>query len=123
MLYGLEKDLNIRHCMKTWGGADITCGRHGLNIDRYDRVGRTTDKFFSSDLTAETRSKLFMTVIGNHDYWVLGSPARSTTWDQCGNGFVQYYGMDTRANTQPDQVYDLSVDPAKGRLLWGTAIL
>ncbi|CAD7942496.1 unnamed protein product [Amoebophrya sp. A120] len=73
-----------------------------LGDNFYDRTGDATEWFFSQ-LDDATRSKVFLTVPGNHDYWVLGSPTVGTTFDQCGNGFVQYYGQDVVASV-PDQL-------------------
>jgi len=61
-------------------------------------------------------------VPGNHDYWVLGNPLLGSGADQCGNGFMQWYGQDTLAarnvsvkSAQPP--FDFSIDP--GRQLLG----
>jgi len=67
-------------------------------------------------LSLETKAKLFLTVPGNHDYWLEGAPVRATSQDQCGNGFVQYYGQDVKAALDLEGVsrpapYDLSIDP------------
>eukprot|EP00392_Amoebophrya_sp_AT5.2_P016764 g17060.t1 len=105
------------------GDAEISFwGILGDNI--YDRSGHATGWFWAQ-LSEEVRGKLFYTVHGNHDYWVLGNPAVSTTFDQCGNGFAQYYGQDVLASvaggtndSSKNPPYNLSIDPAAGHPLF-----
>lgn len=73
-------------------------------------------------LRPETKAKPYYSVVGNHDYWVLGKSTVSTTLDQCGNAFIQWNGQDTlasRKNEAKNHPYDLSVDPRAGRYLFG----
>ena len=76
----------------------------------------------NAQLNVSVKEKLLLNVLGNHEYWIFGDKDTSSTLDQCGNGFVQYYGMDTmagKAAPMGESPYDLSVDPRKGHLLVG----
>lgn len=65
-----------------------------------------------------------MTVAGNHDYWILGSPEFASVFDQCGNGHMQSYAQDSEAasrvmageNSAP---FNYSVNPSAGHILLG----
>lgn len=85
-----------------------------LGDNFYDQDGSLSSQFFSL-LTQETKSKYINNVIGNHDFWVYGSPAQAITdQDQFGNGFMQYYGQDTAASMNGIDLtipYDFSVNP------------
>eukprot|EP00331_Platyophrya_macrostoma_P019273 CAMPEP_0176475484 /NCGR_PEP_ID=MMETSP0127-20121128/43631_1 /TAXON_ID=938130 /ORGANISM="Platyophrya macrostoma, Strain WH" /LENGTH=243 /DNA_ID=CAMNT_0017871083 /DNA_START=28 /DNA_END=760 /DNA_ORIENTATION=- len=50
------------------------------------------------------KSKLFVTVPGNHDFWMIGSPwlAQPST-DPNGNGFMQYYVVPVQLSVDPDR--------------------
>merc|ERR1712151_331972 len=57
-----------------------------------------------------------MTVTGNHDYWVMGSPAIASWLDQCANGHMQFYAQDSKAaeglmSGNSSSPFDFSVDP------------
>mmetsp|Transcript_116391 Transcript_116391/g.292742 ORF Transcript_116391/g.292742 Transcript_116391/m.292742 type:complete len:473 (+) Transcript_116391:86-1504(+) len=62
----------------------------------YDRTGEISADVFKR-VSLAAKSKIFASVPGNHDYWVLGSPGAGSTVDQCANGFMQFYGQDTKA--------------------------
>ena len=85
-----------------------------LGDNFYDQTGLYTKQFFSA-LSPETKSKLFLSVLGNHDYWVMGTPMLKTQKDQYGNGFYQYYGQDVVASTSSSP-YDFSVNPSTKNL-------
>eukprot|EP00038_Savillea_parva_P010735 m.192410 g.192410 ORF g.192410 m.192410 type:complete len:573 (-) comp18633_c0_seq1:255-1973(-) len=97
-----------------------------LGDNFYDRTGATTKKMFAA-ISTETKARPFLSVPGNHDYWVLGTPEVGTVDDQYGNGFMQYYGQDTLAahtvlpNTTGAAAvpYNFSIDPHKGHVLFG----
>jgi len=94
-----------------------------LGDNFYDRTGETTRTVFES-LSNTTKSKLLVTVPGNHDYWILGDPAVSTTHDQYGYGFYQWYGQDVKAaeHILPKSTgapYNFSVNPSSGHILFG----
>lgn len=89
----------------------------------YDRKGKLTADLFGQ-ISLEAKSKIFMTVPGNHDYWILGSPIVSTRSDQCAHAHMQYYVQDTKAAEyvgagNSSAPFDLSVDPSHGHLLFG----
>lgn len=69
-------------------------GIYGDNF--YDRTGEITKNVFSR-ISLEAKSKFFTTVPGNHDFWVLGAPEVGSDFDQCANGFMQYYAQDAKA--------------------------
>jgi len=92
-----------------------------LGDNFYDRSGSITESVFSG-ISLAAKSKLFVTVPGNHDYWVMGDPHVSTVLDQCANGFMQFYAQDAKAAEavqagSPAAPFDFSVDPNKGRTL------
>lgn len=71
-------------------------------------------------LSSKTKSKIFASVPGNHEFWINASPALWVPKDQQGQGFMQFYGQDVIAAKASDVAmpYDLSVDPdgdSKGR--------
>jgi hypothetical protein len=84
-----------------------------LGDNFYDQKGVHTDAWFNA-LTVESKSKIFGTVPGNHDYWVFGDPSSYDHFDdQLGNGFMQYYGQDVSASVSSSSAtpYDFSVSP------------
>ena len=83
-----------------------------LGDNFYDQEGSATHAWFQT-LSLHSKSKLFGTVPGNHDYWINSSPEWYTQRDQLGNGFMQYYGIDTLAAGSGDAAppFDFSVDP------------
>ena len=60
----------------------------------YDRWGDITASFFDL-LSNHTMLTLSMHLPGNHDYWIKGKPTLSSTSDQYGIGFNQWYAMGT----------------------------
>jgi hypothetical protein len=84
-------------------------------LNHSNQIGTPTATWFSA-LTQKTKSKFLSTVPGNHDFWVHGSPALWTPWDQLGNGLMQFYAMDTVASKSSDSSppYDFSVSPTLG---------
>eukprot|EP00929_Paragymnodinium_shiwhaense_P034022 TRINITY_DN1855_c0_g1_i2.p1 TRINITY_DN1855_c0_g1~~TRINITY_DN1855_c0_g1_i2.p1 ORF type:complete len:476 (-),score=46.35 TRINITY_DN1855_c0_g1_i2:654-2081(-) len=67
-----------------------------LGDNFYDRDGGATRQVFSQ-LSQAVKETLFVTVAGNHDYWVLGDPVTSFALDQCANGHMQFYAQDSDA--------------------------
>jgi hypothetical protein len=94
-------------------------GIYGDNF--YDRDGSISRSIFSK-ISLQAKSKIFTSVTGNHDFWVLGAPIVGTTKDQCGNGHLQFYAQDAKASEQvsagsSEDPYDFSVDPDANRPL------
>lgn len=82
-----------------------------LGDNFYDQSGDATSTFFQA-LSQESKSKVFATVPGNHDYWVNGAPYLHVPKDQVGNGFMQFYGQDVMASKEnANAPFDFSVDP------------
>ena len=63
-----------------------------LGDNFYDQSGTASETFFKA-LSKATKSKMFGTVPGNHDFWVNASPKLWVKKDQLGNGFFQFYGI------------------------------
>jgi hypothetical protein len=64
-----------------------------LGDNFYDQQGSASSSWFDA-LSAQTKSRVFATVPGNHDFWVNASPKLWVPKDQLGNGFMQFYGQD-----------------------------
>jgi len=89
-----------------------------LGDNFYDRTGEGSAIFYSM-LNQSVKEKPLITVPGNHDYWILGSPRLSSRNDQCGNGHMQFYAMDSDAAARvppgsPLAPFNYSVDPRGG---------
>lgn len=81
-----------------------------------DRLSMILESFFQA-LSEDTKTKIFHTVPGNHDYWVNGQPSLHVPKDQLGNGFMQFYGQDVIASSSDSsQPYDFTNDPDDGIL-------
>jgi len=80
-----------------------------LGDNFYDQSGLPSKSWFTA-LSKDVKSQPLLTVPGNHDYWVHGSPSAWTNADQLGNGFMQFYGQDT-ASSISNFPYDFSIDP------------
>jgi hypothetical protein len=77
----------------------------------YDKNGSLSTQFFAQ-LSQEVKSRVFFSAAGNHDFWVSGSPNHSQPDDQFGNGYMQYYAMDSAASQDdPSQPFNFSVSP------------
>ena len=62
-----------------------------LGDNWYDRTGETSARMYRK-LSMSSLQKPFVTVGGNHDYWILGNPLTThRSLDQLSNGFLQYY--------------------------------
>jgi hypothetical protein len=76
-----------------------------------DQDGAITKRFFEK-LTTQAMAQWQLTVPGNHDFWTAGSPLVATHTDQFGNGFVQYYGIDSYSGkTNTTNFIDFSSPP------------
>jgi hypothetical protein len=83
----------------------------------YDRQGDVTKGVYDQ-IDIATKSKIMLTVPGNHDYWVLGAPAVGAAADQYANGHMQWYAQDAKSaqasETSSDHVpFDFSVEPGR----------
>jgi hypothetical protein len=92
----------------------------------YDRTGEITKDVFNR-ISLQAKAKVFLSVPGNHDYWVFGSGHVASPADQCGNGYMQFYAQDTKAAENVSvgnslAPYDFSVDPSDGHRLLGCKI-
>jgi hypothetical protein len=93
-----------------------------LGDNFYDRFGGLSTAWFDQ-LTLETKSKVFATVAGNHDYWAYGSPIVAVPDDQFGNGHMQFYAMDAVSSSHSDVLsppggvpfLNFSIDPDKSK--------
>jgi hypothetical protein len=82
-----------------------------LGDNFYDQTGDATHTFFEA-LSIETKSKIMLSVPGNHDTYVAGTPKFYTSKDQLQHGFFQYYGQDTVASAAAPLIpFDFSVNP------------
>jgi len=83
-----------------------------LGDNFYDQDGRLTRSLFDQ-LDSGIKRKFFMTVPGNHDFWVHGAPSSQTNHDQFGHGFMQYYAQDTLGalDANPGDIFNRSISP------------
>lgn len=83
-----------------------------LGDNFYDLTGKLGSMWMDS-ISPKAQSKIFGTVIGNHDINILGNPALHLPWDQWGNGFMQFYAMDSRTSVKNSTsgFIDFSVNP------------
>lgn len=101
-LTGLLNEINAHDDVHYWSI---------LGDNFYDQNGEPTAKFFSA-LTTATKTKVYSTVPGNHDFWINASPKLYVKKDQLGNGFMQWNGQDVAASVvDPSKPYDFSVNP------------
>lgn len=82
-----------------------------LGDNFYDQEGDLSESWFAG-LSSASKSKMFATVPGNHDFWVNSAPKVYVPNDQLGNGFMQFYAQDTIAATSKSP-FDFSVNPDK----------
>jgi hypothetical protein len=77
----------------------------------YDNIGDKTHDFFKG-LSLEASSKPAGAVMGNHDFWICGSPDCAAKGDSFANGHMQWYAQDTYASLKNDsEPFDFSVNP------------
>jgi hypothetical protein len=68
----------------------------------YDNSGAVTKEFFKG-LTLEASAKAAGAVMGNHDFWICGSPDCGVESDSFANGHMQWYAGDTEGSVQQQQ--------------------
>eukprot|EP00930_Biecheleria_cincta_P029991 TRINITY_DN20809_c0_g1_i1.p1 TRINITY_DN20809_c0_g1~~TRINITY_DN20809_c0_g1_i1.p1 ORF type:complete len:578 (+),score=72.56 TRINITY_DN20809_c0_g1_i1:40-1734(+) len=87
-----------------------------LGDNWYDPMGDISQTLYAK-YSKQVLQALNVVVPGNHDYWSFGpSLWPSPFGEQCGNGFMQFNGMDTMAakhipRGSSDAPYNFSVDP------------
>eukprot|EP00286_Rhodomonas_abbreviata_P023963 CAMPEP_0181299982 /NCGR_PEP_ID=MMETSP1101-20121128/6641_1 /TAXON_ID=46948 /ORGANISM="Rhodomonas abbreviata, Strain Caron Lab Isolate" /LENGTH=530 /DNA_ID=CAMNT_0023405177 /DNA_START=41 /DNA_END=1633 /DNA_ORIENTATION=+ len=116
-VYGKKFDM-FDHSIELLNAINAHDDVHYWNIlgdNFYDQVGDNSGTWFDA-LSKESKSKVFGSVPGNHDFWINATPKLWTKKDQLGNGFMQFYGQDvaaSAANTDPaaSAPYDFSMDP------------
>jgi hypothetical protein len=73
----------------------------------YDSTG-STSKEFMTGLSLAAQARLSAVTLGNHDYWIGGSPSGASS-DSFGNGHMQFYAQDTPASkTDESNMFDFS---------------
>jgi len=75
----------------------------------YDRTGDYSKSYFDR-LTLDTKSKPTGMVLGNHDFWIGGSPGAGSSSDQLGIGMTQFWAQDTVASFN-HPIFDWSISP------------
>jgi hypothetical protein len=70
-----------------------------LGDNFYDNDG-TISRCFFDRFSLQARAKPFISVPGNHDFWLYGQPGQASSNDQLAVGFAQFYGQDTAAATK-----------------------
>jgi hypothetical protein len=79
----------------------------------YDKLGSITQDFFEG-LSKNASSSILGVTLGNHDYWLGGSPSAADHSDSFGNGHMQWYAQDTvSAKHDEAQPFNFDADPAK----------
>jgi len=76
----------------------------------YDRTGAVTAEFFDG-FPIEASAKVFGATMGNHDFWLGGSPSGDRA-DSFGNGHMQWYAQDTVASeADSKQPFNFDINP------------
>jgi len=75
----------------------------------YDMNGQNSKSYFDR-LTLDVKSKATGMVLGNHDFWIGGSPGNGQDGDQLGIGMTQWWGQDTAASLQ-HPIFDWRTNP------------
>lgn len=83
-----------------------------LGDNFYDPDGTIAEPFYQA-LNDDVKSKIFYSLPGNYDFWLNGRPENTNySYNQYGNGFMQYYGMDTQSSlANASQPFNFSNDP------------
>jgi hypothetical protein len=81
----------------------------------YDRTGDVTTQFYEN-FPLEAASKIMGATMGNHDFWLQGSPS-GYAGDSFGNGHMQWYALDTVASlADAKQPFNFDVNPDSTQL-------
>jgi len=81
----------------------------------YDQGGSLTTDFFSG-LSMSVAGKPLMVTMGNHDYWINGSPGSSQSGDSYANGHMQWYAQDAVSASSASNPFDFSANPDWGQV-------
>jgi len=89
----------------------------GIVGDNFYESSSPIGQIFFSQISLHAKAKPFLSVPGNHDFWISGQPP-GKPWDQFGNGFMQYYGQDTEAAVRNGGAtpFDFSASPEEHQL-------
>ena len=82
--------------------------------------GDTTNRWFAS-LTLQTKSKIMLSVPGNHDFWLFGNPTMGRKKDQFGVGYLQWYMQDTASTLRfprNGELFNFTNHPGKKASIW-----
>jgi len=83
----------------------------------YDQSGSITQEFFEG-LSVNASSSVLGITLGNHDYWIGGSPGGASTRDSFGNGHMQWYAQDTVASKSDEsKLFDFSANPDRHQIV------
>eukprot|EP00928_Gymnodinium_smaydae_P100754 TRINITY_DN995_c0_g1_i1.p1 TRINITY_DN995_c0_g1~~TRINITY_DN995_c0_g1_i1.p1 ORF type:complete len:423 (+),score=48.56 TRINITY_DN995_c0_g1_i1:662-1930(+) len=83
----------------------------------YDNAGTITPGFFEG-LSLNASSRVVGVTMGNHDYWINGSPYGAHLSDSFGYGQMQYYAMDAvSAQANSSQPFMLDANPNKYQIV------
>ena len=91
-----------------------------LGDNFYDDDGDTTNLWFAQ-LTLQTKSKIMLSVVGNHDLWLFGNPALGRKKDQFGVGYLQWYMQDTASTLsfpRNGELFNFTNHPGKKASIW-----
>jgi len=89
----------------------------GILGDNFYESRSPIGQIFFSQVSLRAKAKPFLSVPGNHDFWMSGHPP-GKPWDQFGNGFMQYYGQDTEAALRSGGAtpFDFSASPEEQQI-------
>eukprot|EP00928_Gymnodinium_smaydae_P100755 TRINITY_DN995_c1_g1_i1.p1 TRINITY_DN995_c1_g1~~TRINITY_DN995_c1_g1_i1.p1 ORF type:complete len:667 (-),score=89.54 TRINITY_DN995_c1_g1_i1:470-2398(-) len=83
----------------------------------YDNAGTITPQFFEG-LSVNASSRVVGVTMGNHDYWISGSPNGASGSDSFGYGQMQYYAMDAvSAEANSAQPFTFDANPNKHQIV------
>eukprot|EP00451_Oxyrrhis_marina_P036426 CAMPEP_0204366556 /NCGR_PEP_ID=MMETSP0469-20131031/42750_1 /ASSEMBLY_ACC=CAM_ASM_000384 /TAXON_ID=2969 /ORGANISM="Oxyrrhis marina" /LENGTH=372 /DNA_ID=CAMNT_0051355775 /DNA_START=27 /DNA_END=1142 /DNA_ORIENTATION=- len=82
----------------------------------YDQFGPSTSSFYQG-LTLKAMTKMSAVTMGNHDYWIAGSPGSTMPDDSLGYGHMQWFAMDAlSAKADASKPFDFSGNPDAGNI-------
>jgi len=84
-----------------------------LGDNFYDPSDRASKSFFGK-LTLEAKQKVIGTVLGNHDFWIMGNSGNKRSSDNFGIGMMQWWAYDSIASrnaASSERIFDYSINP------------